>query len=282
MSQFAPLIREISGRLCVPQPARSRILLEIAADLDDLYEHYLDRGLAPEEAATRTRATLELSDEALAGLIRIHQPPLRRFLDQLSVQARTVWERVTLVVIALFIVALTVNELLTTRLLITASRFVWPLVALAVVAALVALAKVYTLYLKQDHDLRLLRRGLDSLLFLTVATIVMGFLGLIVELYVTARHIVADYDWISLHFTDFLLRASAVMMVSLVLAIAIAVVWFVLLTKVQSIERAETEVLMKHIGVEKPEPRTANTAVPGFQRSCSALGLRPTKQGGLP
>jgi hypothetical protein len=267
MSQFAPLIREISERLCVPQPARSRILLEIAADLDDLYEHYLDRGLAPEEAATRTRATLELSDEALASLIRIHQPPLRRLLDQLSVQVRTVWERVTLVVIALFIVVLTVNEVLTTRLLITASRFVWPLAAIAVVAAVIALAKIYTLYLKQDHDLRLLRRGLDSLLFLPVTILVLGFFGLIVELYMTARHIVADYDWIYLHLTDFLIRASAAMMVSMLLAIAIAVVWFVLLTKVQSIERAETEVFMKHVGAEKPEPRAGNHSAPGSRRS---------------
>ncbi len=69
MSQFAPLIREIGEQLCVPQPARSRILLEISADLEDLSAHYRSQGLSPQAAATRTRETLALSGEALERLV---------------------------------------------------------------------------------------------------------------------------------------------------------------------------------------------------------------------
>jgi hypothetical protein len=269
MSQFTPLIREISERLCVPQPARSRIILEIAADLEDLYGHYLARGMAPEEAAARSRATLELSDEALASLIRIHEPPLRRFLERFSEQARSLWERVTLIVVALCVVALTVSELLTTHTLASGGRFVWPLAAITVAAVLIALVKIYTLYIKQEHDLHRLRRGLDPLLFLATSSLAVGLFGLIVEIFVTARHIVSNIDWAQLNLIDCLIRISVMSMFSMVVAIAIGVAWFVLLSKVQRIERAEAEVFMTSVRVEGQEPEVP--ATPGFQSSRAQL-----------
>ena len=42
MSRFAASLREISGRLNLPQPARARVLTEIAGDLDDLYQAFLE------------------------------------------------------------------------------------------------------------------------------------------------------------------------------------------------------------------------------------------------
>jgi hypothetical protein len=280
MSQFAPLIMEISERLCVPQPARSRILLEIAADLEDLYGHYLARGMAPEEAAARTRATLELSEEALASLIRIHEPPLRRLLERLSEQARSLWERVTLLVVTIFVVVLTVSELLTTHTLATGGLFVWPLAAIAVTATLIALVKIYTLYLKQDHDLYRLRRGLDLLLFLATASLAVGLFGLIAEVLVTARHIVSDIDWAQLHLTDCLIRISVTSMFSMVVAIAIGVAWFVLLSKVQRIERAEAEVLLTSIRDGGQEPGMPD-ATSGLQSSWSQLSYYQYVKGGI-
>jgi hypothetical protein len=270
MSQFAPLIMEISERLCVPQPAKSHILLEIAADLEDLYSHYLAGGMAPEEAAARTRSTLELSDDALANLIRIHEPPLRRLLERLSEQARSLWERLTLLVVTLFVVVLTVSELLSADTLATGGRFVWPLAAIAMTAALITLVRIYTLYLKQDHDLHHLRRGLDPLLFLATASLAVGLFGLIVEVYVTARHILTDIDWAQLHFIDCLIRISVMSIVSMVVAIAIGMAWFVLLSKVQRIERAEAEVFLTSIRVGKQEPGVPDETA-GLQSSWSPL-----------
>jgi len=251
MTQFASLIRDIGARLQVPQPARSRILLEIAADLDDLYDHHVAQGRAPAEAAERARATLELSDEALTSLITLHQPPVRRLLDQLSEQARAAWERSMLAVVALCILVFTIREVGSVQALQTASRFVWPTLGIAVVAALVALSKVYTLYVKQDHDVRWLRRGLDLLLFLTAASIAVGLFGLVVELASTVRRIAAGAGWGGDAIVECLIRSSTLMILSMLVAIAIAVLWFVLLAKVQSIERAETEVLLMGNGVEE-------------------------------
>ncbi len=242
MSQFAPLIREYGEQLCVPQPARSRILLEISADLEDLYAHYQGQGLSPEAAATRTRETLALSGEAIERLVRIHEPPFRRLLDLLSVQAQTAWERITLLVVALCVVVLTVREVLTTRSLVSTSHFVWPLAAIAVLAMLIALVKIYSLYLKQDHDLRRLRRGLDALLFLAITSLGLGLLGLLVELYLTAIRV--GSAGAQPYLPELLIRSSTLMIASMLVAVAVAVVWFVLLSTVHRIERAEAEVLM--------------------------------------
>jgi hypothetical protein len=269
MSQFAPLIREIGAELRVPQPARSRILLEIAADLEGMFAHYRSQGLSSGEAAARARETLALSGEALDGLRRIHQPPVRRLLDLLSVQAQAAWERVTLAVLAVCVALLTVREVLTSRGSVGTSSFVWPIAGIAAVALLLGLVKIYALYLKQDHEPLRLRRGLDSLLFLAASSLGLGLLGLMVELYLTARRIIGDQEWTQPYLPEFLLRSSALMMLSLLVAIAIGVAWFVLLGTVQRIERAEAEGLMTHHGdetsAEDHHPRlSGGTATPGL------------------
>lgn len=50
MNPFNPLLKRINDKLDLSQPAKSRIVLEIAADLEDLYRIYRDRGLSEEEA----------------------------------------------------------------------------------------------------------------------------------------------------------------------------------------------------------------------------------------
>ena len=53
MSRFAELLGRTAARLDIPQPARSRVLLELAGDLDALYEHYRGLGLEEDEASRR-------------------------------------------------------------------------------------------------------------------------------------------------------------------------------------------------------------------------------------
>ena len=51
MSRFAGVLKRVSDGLDLPQPTRSRILLEMAGDLQDLYEHHLGQGMDEERAA---------------------------------------------------------------------------------------------------------------------------------------------------------------------------------------------------------------------------------------
>lgn len=138
MNRFSEILRQTSERLDLPQPEKSRILLEIASDLEDLYGLYRGQGLEEREAVRRAEEKLAVSDEALAELARIHESPFRRFLGRISEQAQTRWERVLLTALVVFIALFAGRELLSTELYHRASRFVWPVLGSAFAAALAA------------------------------------------------------------------------------------------------------------------------------------------------
>ncbi|MCU0613080.1 MAG: hypothetical protein MUE60_14995, partial [Candidatus Eisenbacteria bacterium] len=84
MSAITDALRDAYQRLALPQPARTRVLLELSGDLEDMHRLYVDQGLSEEDAERRALESLDLSDAALAGLSAVHCQPLRRFLDRLS------------------------------------------------------------------------------------------------------------------------------------------------------------------------------------------------------
>jgi len=45
MDNFKPILKEINSKLDLPQPTKSRIILEIAADLNDTFDTYKKQGL---------------------------------------------------------------------------------------------------------------------------------------------------------------------------------------------------------------------------------------------
>ena len=73
------------------------------------------------------RERLDLSEEALAELAEIHEPPFRRFLDRLSQRAQSRWEQVMLLLVLACVLAMAGPPALTTPLLRQASSFVWPI-----------------------------------------------------------------------------------------------------------------------------------------------------------
>ena len=47
---FVSLLKKINNKLDLPQNTKSKIILEIAADLEDLSNYYLTQGLSENEA----------------------------------------------------------------------------------------------------------------------------------------------------------------------------------------------------------------------------------------
>ena len=245
MSRFAVYLRDARDKLDLPQPAKSRILLEIASDLEDLYQHYVDEGLPEPEAARRATDRLEASEEALAELVRIHQTPVRRFLDRLSAQARARWEKVALWALLLVFLVLAGPRVIGTPLIRQASAFVWPSLAITGVVALLALAQVYKLYIKREHRVTGLRRPLAGFLYLAAVNLAVGGSGFLVELYRAARRALLDVDLALPLFVQWLLSGSAMLIVCLTTTLATGVIWFILLAKVASIEAAEVACLLE-------------------------------------
>ena len=72
MSRFHSVLSQTGERLHLPKATKSLILVEIAADLEDLFQHYLERGLSEEEAAAKAEEKVDMTDEALVELVQIH------------------------------------------------------------------------------------------------------------------------------------------------------------------------------------------------------------------
>ena len=105
MSRFNQFLHHTGERLTLPKATRSLILVEIASDLEDLFQHYIRQGSSEEEAAARAEEKVNMSDEALAELVRIHSER-RGWSDRISRRAQTLWERIALSLIVLFILFL--------------------------------------------------------------------------------------------------------------------------------------------------------------------------------
>jgi hypothetical protein len=245
VNRFADILKRTGDRLDLPQPEKSRILLEIASDLEDLYDLYRGPGLDEEEAARRAGEKLAVSDEALAQLVQIHESSFRKLLSRISDQAQTRWERVLLTALVVFIALFAGRELFSSQLYARAGIFAWPILAVGLMTVFVAVFRFYALYIKRDHDIRRLRAGLAWLIAGGCAGIVIGMYGAVIETYRAVRASIANIE-MSLQYTiACALRCSAMLIVSLLTATAAFCLWFVLVNKARSIEQAEASWLIE-------------------------------------
>jgi hypothetical protein len=240
MNRFTGLLAQINQKLDLPQPTKSRILLEIASDLDDMYQIFVHQGLSEREAAAKVQDQYVISDEVLEELVQIHESAFRKLLGKLSEQAQTRWERVVLFAVILFVCGATGNAIFSTRLFEQASGFIWPILGISLGAVIISVRQFFKLYIKKDHNLRRLRDGLSYLLLLSMASLLTGFYGVSVEMYRSTKLIIADVDMTISQIVQWGISCSAMLMVSLLVAIATALVWFVLMDKVERIELADT------------------------------------------
>ena len=104
MSRFNLFLHRTGERLALPKATRSLILVEIASDLEELFDHYVQEGLSEDEAAARAEEKVDMSDEALAELVRIHSDA-RSWTDRIARRTQPFWEQIAMVLIVLFFFA---------------------------------------------------------------------------------------------------------------------------------------------------------------------------------
>ena len=244
MNRFFPLLEKINARLELPQPLKSRIILEISADLDALVEAYTARGLSEEEALELAEEKIDLSEASLAELVEIHTSPLQRWMARLSSQELSRWERFLFIASLIFILLFTGTRMLSTRFLMNANASVWPVLGLLVPVLCISMAGVYRLYVKRDHRMKHLRSGQSLLFILSGAIMFTGVYGLSLEFYLALRQIQLNVDSAGETLARWLLGGSATLTVSLLAALVTALIWFILMNKADRIEQAEAAHLL--------------------------------------
>ena len=192
MSRFAGALRGISERLSLPQPARARVLLEIAGDLEEIYRILLERGVTEEDAAREALDRIDLSDEALRGLARVHGGWFRRLTDSIAERAGSRWNLALLGLLVLGGIALSGTVLQAVPMSRAAGRWLIPVFCAAVATLGIGAWKFYVVSLRGDHRPGHLRRGMGAILGLSVLQMFLAFVGLWVSALGTLRALGTD------------------------------------------------------------------------------------------
>jgi hypothetical protein len=245
MNRFTPALKELNGRLALPQPARARVLLEVAADLDDAFELGLGQGLSEGEAERLALDAFAPDSETVAQLVRVHGGLVAGLLDGASEQARSLWERAMLAAIAACALFMSGRLLVDFNIFSVAGRGSWPLVGLAAVAVVIVVAKSYQLFIRRDHRPRALRRGLGLLVAVASAQLAAGVSLVVIDVYGWLTALISIWPQSPEDPLKLLLRGSALATIAMFGAIASAVMWFFLNQRVARIEVAEAQLLLQ-------------------------------------
>ncbi len=246
MNRFAHVLKHAEDRLRAPEPARTRILLEMAADLEDGYQHYLDRGLDEADAARRAEEVFSTSDETLRLLERVHQrsygSPTTRFFHRVG----TVWSTALLVLLLAFELLLAFRISSDRSFFVYPSPFLWPIGLLAVAAVAFTVWKLAQLCARRGKDIRRLRIGLRLPLLFAGASLAIAFLGFLFHMQRFFRvNSEGAPETLFMNFAGWMATISSLMTVGLLTAILAGLVWFVLSGLVIHREAQEKERLLQ-------------------------------------
>lgn len=258
MKPFTSLLNEMNEKLDLPQPTRSRIILEIAADMEDAYDFYLEQGLEDAVAIEKVKEKFDFNQESLESLVAIHTPMLRHWIDRAVAQFGTRWEKSMLALVVLFIAAMSGQVFVMTPVLYHAGHSAIPILAVGFLGLALSVRKVYQIALKKSQRIQQLRHGLEAILFLSVSSLVLGIWTYFYQLLQAGKlKLFLDYKFLVALRTDYadefnvvaktagwLLHSSSMIMLSMLISMLLALIWFILENKVSQVEQAEFELLL--------------------------------------
>jgi len=240
---FSALLASVRERLNLPEPTRSRILLEIADDLGQLYRHHRNDGMSDRDAHRRVEEAMELSSQVLTEIVKVHASPYQRFLDNLSSRTRSRWERGALLLLSLIVCLVVLSAAVTGPVFIQASPYVWPVLACFVGAVVLGFRRAHALYLRGSVDARTAREKLGLLLLLAAAQPALGLAGAWFGLVPVSWTILETGRWPGYAVLGWMIGASALMLISIAGAILVAISWLILVGRAAAIEEAAAHTM---------------------------------------
>jgi hypothetical protein len=242
MSRFADVLSRARDQLELPEPARSRILLEIASDLEDSFQHFRSQGADEKEARRLAEETFGTSHEALERLARIHAAGSSGVSDRFLQQLTAWWARILLVLLLGFEVVLAVKVLTTKTFFVFVSPFVWPIGILAAATFGFTIWKLWQIFSFRGDDSGRLREGLGVPLFFATASLVVALGGLLFHLQRFFRINAENApESLIVNFAGWMATMSSMMVAGLLTSILAGFLWFILSRLVSRIEVRRVE-----------------------------------------
>ncbi|GJQ64632.1 MAG: hypothetical protein SCALA702_36850 [Melioribacteraceae bacterium] len=256
MNRFMPLLREINSRLALPQPLKSRVILEISGDIEDTFDYYINKGFTESDAEKKTLDKFSLSEESLAELINLHTSQYKSWLNNLSENTRAIWEKTLLSLVMMIVLVSFYTSINSAPFFQNTSYFTYPVLALFFITIGAGLIKFYQFYVVKKHETQKLRTGLNLVLYLTLVTFFTGVFGYFAEQYLSsgAGILSGEYFFLGLltnaeslaQSVDWMIRSTSLMMTTLGVSLTTLLIWFFLTNKAGSIEEAEVSILLEN------------------------------------
>lgn len=235
MGRFGRVLRRVDRRLEAPEPERSRILVEVAADLEDLYRAYRERGFDEAEARRRAVEWFDLSPEVVDSLRVVHTPWIERLLRRSGRSARGWIELGAAALFSLAAAGAGLSAVFRTGLLPSPSPAAWAIAALAAVGLGAGVARGYRLFVRGDRPRSGWRRGRHTLLAAAAAAALTGLLA--GGLRLTTRAVGTAERAAGIPWSE-VAAASALATLGLSASLILALVWLLLRVRAEVVDRA--------------------------------------------
>lgn len=220
MSRFAHVLQKADRELTLVEPQRSRILLELSQDLEDLYASYREQGYDDATAARRVEKTLGLSEQAAAALTELHSPWIERLLGRIEDRSRSTLDTTVLTLLTLMALASAWAALVRSpRLGSVPDVFVFALLGVMGAAAWCAGCVLIRRSVKLDPARA--RAPLGALPPLAGFALLIGSLGAVIEL-----RLLTDSNATIPAIAATVARAFELLVFSVCMTMLIALVWF--------------------------------------------------------
>lgn len=245
MSRFADVLNQVWDRLEIPEPSRTRIVLEMASDLEDSYQYYLDQGHDETEAMRLAKEAFGTSEEALRHLTKVHASGIGGMADRVAGQVGHIGAGALMLVLVVFEIWLAAVVLTEEAFRVYVSPFVWPIAGLALLAFAFTIWKMVQIFSRSGRHIGRLRSGLGVLLFCSGASLAVSMCGLFFHLQRFFRlNFEQAPESLFMNFAGWMVSMSSMMTIGLLVAVLAALVWFVLSSAVARAERREMETLL--------------------------------------
>lgn len=238
MKRFESVLARLNERLILPQPLKYRVLKEIDVDLEDTFEAYVNHGMSEQEAEQKALTKIAANDQVIEQLIEIHDTPVRKMLRKISSRTQIRLE-VSLWLSLLVVVGALLARMMFSSAVFAGSVFNWGIGVVILIMISIILAKCYDLFIKCDHSLRHLHRGLPLLIYLSFAVIIFAIIGFFVEF---QESLILLMEW-NAEYTEsaaiVMLRSFGIVSYGFAAAVIGAVMWLLLTMKTLTIEDHE-------------------------------------------
>lgn len=242
MNRFAPALRSVARELDLPPKVKTAILMEMTGDLEAAFDHHRNLGRTEEEAERLAEAAILGSSEMVRRLGRLHRASWLEWSERVGERLGGGADLVLLLFAVVPMYALA--GVVTFRTVAYPSSLLsWPLLAAGVaVGALIALEAGRIL-----RGARGAGRQLPLLLTLSVVAPVLGLLAAALEVHSAAGALAGGVaePVIQVAFVEGMTRAGTLLLVGLLIGLAGALSWFVLLNRDAVRVRREVDAILQ-------------------------------------